>query len=163
MTKRSKWLPKATILSATWEKVISESYPPWPYETEQSTVPWLEGIHDADTNFENTLKLVNLLRSDLKLTKQARLHFADLLERRMFARRNGRPRTPSYSSTPRDAFLSAAMIEVRDLVNARTNPKTVSAAVEEVAKAQGIPVETLENAYKGKSASTRRIQKRRHT
>ncbi|MEQ1865632.1 MAG: hypothetical protein ABL996_13410 [Micropepsaceae bacterium] len=163
MTKRSQWPPKPTAISKDLENRLAGFYPPWPDGTDRVTGTWLEGIYDITRNGNNTAKLVRLLCSDLEFPRMARGYLADLLLGHKFARRPGRPRTLAFEPTHRDAVLTVAINDVSDLVNARTNRRTVAAALEEISEARGIPLNVLENAYKGKRASTNRIRKRRPT
>ena len=98
--------------------------------------PWLE--RDAPTqdfvlainaidNAGDQRELVSLLKSDVAITKAARWYLADLLERHVLKRKQGKPRIPAYDRSLVQWRLEEAGIEYR-AADRRTNSREADIA-----------------------------------
>jgi hypothetical protein len=103
--------------------------------------------------------LIPLLESDPAPSSDELRHLADLLKRvkLIIIKKRGGQSTPSYDMTDAEKTISLAIGKVRE----REKGASVAAALAAASKQFGIPDETLENAYYGRRASSRRMAKRR--
>ena len=74
-----------------------------PRDAVEAYIRWQEAIEQADAGELNPL--TDLIRSDCPLGPEARILFADLLERHTLGRRRGGQATPAYRMTPAEAQL----------------------------------------------------------
>ena len=128
---------------------------------------WLLAFEAYDKRADKK-PLLDLLRSDEELTREARWFLADLLDRQL----NKKPQTkttPAYDRTESLIPLLAGMAQVirirQENRRQRKGDKTVpvlsvATALERVAQAQGLSLESLTLAYNGRLGSLRSIEKR---
>lgn len=120
---------------------------------------WVDVLEIIDKSMKengsaNTDRLIALLRSDIKITRNARGFLSDLLTRYKLEPigQKGRPRTPSYNRTLATRRLEAAAAAVR----ARGKSTSVKEAMNWAAKEHGVTVEALALHRQGRLGSTRR-------
>jgi hypothetical protein len=121
------------------------------YELEQ----WLTALEAIDRHADPAPLLALLSKSAVPVRVQP---FMEDLFNRMRWQPKDKRKTPLYDRTWAEAKLLMAKDRVRELVRAGTS---VAEALEQVAKAEDIPFTTLENHYKGRRGSTRRMRRTR--
>jgi hypothetical protein len=118
---------------------------------------WLMAFDDVDKGRDNG-RLLDLLKSEHDLPREARIYLADLLERHQLKKKRGAQSVPAYDRTYTELRLSLAIEDVRRLRESRVSVKD---ALDRVSKSRGIPPEVLASAHRGSLGSIRRMRKRR--
>jgi hypothetical protein len=126
-------------------------------DDDTSIEPWVTAL-DAVEKRGDKGPLLDLLRSEYDLPREARAYLADLLERRQLKKKRGGQSVPAYDRTDTEQRLTLAIEDVRRLRKSRVS---VEAALDQVSKSHGIPLEVLATRYHGSRGSTRRMWKRR--
>lgn len=119
---------------------------------------WVAAIKDVDQRGDKRA-LLRLLRDGPEPSRDVLHHIADLIDRHALTRPQGRPRTPSYTSTRVQFMTRLAVNEVRAAVELEKAP--VDAAIAQAAKYFGVDSDALEGAYRGKHGGMRRVNRRK--
>ncbi|WP_029083177.1 hypothetical protein [Bradyrhizobium sp. th.b2] len=115
---------------------------------------WIAALDKLD-RLKDKRSLAALLRSNYDLSPKVREYLADLIERYCFPK--GRPRTPAYVLSEKDALLLLACESVQVEVQ---HGMRVDDALDKVAKTSHLARTALENAYNGKRTSLRKSKAR---
>jgi hypothetical protein len=78
--------------------------------------------------------------------------------KKLVQRKRGTPPTPSYDRTAAEAWLELAAADIRDL---KRRGVPVEAAIDRVARERKLDPMTLNNYFRGRRASSRKMKKRR--
>jgi hypothetical protein len=150
-----------------------------PREVIHAHIEWREAVERADNG--DTSQLTKLLRSNLEIGSEARAYIADLIERHNLRRGRGRPATPAYRVTAKEAEMNLAVALYRYHRKTMSEPEAIQQTMRErkreVLAEEGDTsaradleidgmiepeaTESLVNAIKGRRGSRRRMVKRR--
>ena len=119
--------------------------------------PWIDALRKFDQCADKG-PLLELLKSERSLPKEARWYLADLLQRYNLKRPRGWRTTPAYDRSQGEAKLIWADESVRGSIKKGEN---VDSAIELAARVYGVNSETLRLFRAGKHSSARRMKKRR--
>lgn len=124
----------------------------------QECAVWLEMSIAVDQN-SDFQPLLDLLQSGRQAPAAIMPYVRDLFERRGLIKgvRGDKRRTPLYQKSHKEVSLMLACDDVKQLIE---HGMKVDEAITLIAKQSGINPTTLENAYKQRRGSTRRIQAR---
>ena len=117
--------------------------------------PWIDALRTVDQRGDKAL-LVELLKFNKSIPREARWHLADLLERYTLKRRRGEQRTPSYDYSETTRRLKWAKESVRG-----KRGQERERAIEDAARVYEVPLASLRRFLAGKHSSSRRQKKRR--
>ncbi len=129
---------------------------PWLVKPAKGCRPWIIALLGIDRSNDKQ-RLIELLKSETPLPKQARLDLADLLERYKLTRLRGKQRTPSYDLSDTVAQLDAAKASARRSIKNGMKPE---AAIELAARVNGVHKDMLRLHLAGRNAAARRAIKR---
>jgi hypothetical protein len=119
---------------------------------------WVKAIEAFDKFGGDKEQLKSLLKSDFKLTPEARFFLADMIDRYQLKPKRGRKATPAYDRSPAERWLEYAIEDVY------AHRGDIDTAFKEVARhynTYGITEKKLKNAFDGRRGSTRRMKARR--
>jgi hypothetical protein len=118
---------------------------------------WVTAFDDVDKRGDKG-RLLDLLKSEHDLPREARFYLADLLARHELKKKRGGQSVPAYDRSDTEQRLILAIEDVRRLRKRRVS---VGEALDRVSRSHGIPLEVLAAAHRGSRGSTRRMARRR--
>jgi hypothetical protein len=126
-----------------------------PLEVGPAAWPWIDALHAIDSKADPTA-LIRLL-GHARVPDEVMPYVADLLKRKL-TRRVGRPSTPLYELTRRNARLAFAAMRVRELVQRGV---AVREATRRIAEQNNIPYAQLQRALLSKDGAFHRMKRAR--
>jgi hypothetical protein len=164
MATRPKWLPPKIPDNNPFLVRASSTEDWFLFDHDPVTEVWITAFRDVD-GAGDANDLVRLLKSKYAMSDAARFYLADLIERHRFKRKKGEQKTPAYTKSEVEQFLTKAVWKVQAEVERGIS---VAKALDKISKSLGVPdglvddfYTTLSNAYLKRRQAPRRTKRNR--